>query len=653
MCGLAGFWGGSYDHDQAAQILSKMGTSMVHRGPDDSGIFFDQSHGIGIVHRRLSILDLSSSGSQPMTSQNNRYVMAFNGEIYNHLDIRKDINAESMGRINWSGHSDTETILSAIMLWGLRATLRKLVGMFAIVVWDKESKTLSLSRDRMGEKPLYYGLQNGCLIFGSELKALKMHPLFNGDIDRKSLALYFRSGFVPAPNSIYSDIFKLPQASLIEFKLKAETLRDPEPYWSLEDTILEGIDDPLTDSPKNNILTLERALQKTVDQQQISDVPLGAFLSGGIDSSLITALMQSQSSVAISTFTIGFEQSDFNEANQAKLVAAELGTSHNELYMPPEEGLKIIPNLPYLYDEPFADPSQLPTILLAEMTKQHVTVALSGDGGDELFGGYNRYLLAQRIWKMISKLPLQLRKIILKILSAPSPKTLDFFLQKLMPFLPEDYKFNQPLDKLEKFISILATVSPEEIYTSLISHQIDPSSFVLGVDKVTQTLDWGQRIKGIGSFNEWMMAMDMNTYLPDDVLVKVDRASMGSSLEVRSPFLDHRIVTLAWKIPIEEKVQGNFGKIPLRKILFKHVPEKHFMGSKKGFGVPISEWLRGPLHDWAENLLKEELLSKQGYLKPSIVRQMWQEHLDFKRNWQYQLWDILMFQSWLEKNEGS
>jgi asparagine synthase (glutamine-hydrolysing) len=656
MCGLAGFWGGSYNHNQASDALNEMGFAIAHRGPDDSGIFFDQYCGLGIVHRRLSILDLSSSGSQPMTSNDNRYVIAFNGEIYNHLEIRKDINTESTKPVHWNGHSDTETILAAIVLWGIRATLSRLVGMFAIALWDKESKTLTLARDRIGEKPLYYGFQNGCLMFGSELKALKKHPFFDGDIDRKSLALYFRSGFIPAPNSIYRNIFKLPQSSLIEIKfsdLESKTLNNPELYWSLENTVIQGNNDPLIDSFEDNIGALESALMRAVDQQQISDVPLGAFLSGGIDSSLITALMQSQSAVAVSTFTIGFEDSDFNEANQAKLVAAKLGTSHNELYMPPEEGLKVIPELPYLYDEPFADPSQLPTILLSKMTKRHVTVALSGDGGDELFGGYNRYILVQRIWKKISKFPLPIRKVLSNMFSTPSIKSLDFLLRRLLPLLPGDYAFNQPIEKLNKFISIIDAVSPEQIYTSLISHQAQPSSMVLNVEPVKQNLEWGERIKATVSFDEWMMAMDMQTYLPDDVLVKVDRASMGSSLEVRAPFLDHKVVEIAWKIPLEEKVQGDLGKIPLRKILYKYIPEKYFMGSKKGFGVPIADWLRGPLLDWAENLLDEDLLVKQGYLNTSVVRKMWREHLKYKRNWQYQLWDVLMFQSWLEYNENA
>ena len=654
MCGIAGFWGDGYNHNEASVILNEMGSSIAHRGPDDSGVFFDERSGLGLAHRRLSILDLSSSGSQPMVSKDDRYVIVFNGEIYNHLEIRKELDAASANPNQWKGYSDTETILAGFLFWGVRATLTRLVGMFAIALWDKQSWTLTLIRDRVGEKPLYYGIQNKCLVFGSELKALKKHSKFNGDIDRESLALYFKRGFIPAPNSIYKGVFKLPQASLLEINLidvESKVLGQPELYWSLENTIIDGHIRPLSGSFERNSTTLESTLLRSVTQQQISDVPVGAFLSGGIDSSLIAALMQSQSSIPVSTFTIGFEDADFNEANQAKVIAKKLGTSHNELYMPPSEGLKVIPQLPHLYDEPFADPSQLPMILLAEMTKRHVTVALSGDGGDELFGGYNRYLLVQRIWKKVSKFPLPLRKFIIKVLSTPSIKSLELLFRKLSPLVPERYAYSQPIDKLTKLISVLDAASPEQIYTCLISHLNDPIEMVLDTDISEVNLVWGDKLKASVLFEEWMMAMDIQTYLPDDVLVKVDRASMGSSLEVRAPLLDHRVIEEAWKIPFEEKVYGNHGKMPLRNILYKYIPEKYFDVSKKGFGVPIADWLRGPLRDWAEIHLDEALLIEQGYLNSSTVRKMWCEHLKGEKNWQYQLWDVLMFQSWLEYNE--
>lgn len=654
MCGIAGFWGDGYNDKQALVILNEMGSSIAHRGPDDSGVFLDERSGLGLAHRRLSILDLSSSGSQPMFSKDDRYVIVFNGEIYNHLEIRKELDAASGNPNQWKGYSDTETILAGFLFWGVRETLTRLVGMFAIALWDKQLRTLTLIRDRVGEKPLYYGIQNQCLVFGSELKALKKHPDFNGDIDRESLALYFKRGFIPAPNSIYKGVFKLPQASLLEINLsdiESNNLGQPELYWSLENTIADGHIRSPHISFKNNFKSLEDSLLKSVSQQQISDVPIGAFLSGGIDSSLITALMQSQSSIPVSTFTIGFTDSDFNEANQAKVVAKQLGTSHNELYMPPEEGLKVVPQLPHLYDEPFADPSQLPMILLSEMTKKQVTVALSGDGGDELFGGYNRYLLVQRIWKKISIFPMPLRKSLLKILSTPSIKSLESLFKKLSPFLPKRYVYSQPTDKLTKLLSVLDAASPEQIYSSLISHLNDPMELVHDTNNDGVNYSWGDELKGSVLFEEWMMAMDMKTYLPDDVLVKVDRASMGSSLEVRAPFLDHRVMEEAWTIPFQEKVFGSKGKIPLRNILYKYIPEKYFDESKKGFGVPIAEWLRGPLRDWAEIYLDESLLIEQGYLNSLKVRKMWSEHLKGEKNWQYQLWDILMFQSWLEYNE--
>ena len=651
MCGLAGFWGCDFDQNQACKILNEMGLALAHRGPDDKGIFFDQNQGLGIAHRRLSVLDLSSAGSQPMTSKNNRFVISYNGEIYNHLEIRKELNEESSQVIDWNGHSDTETILAAIEIWGTKETLKKLTGMFAFALWDKEFKTLILARDRIGEKPLYYGVQNGCLMFSSELKALKKHPYFDGEINRKSLALYFKSGFIPSPHSIYKGIFKLPQSSFIEFKkndLDLKNLKKPKFYWSLENVISEGQNNPLDNSPQKNIDLLEIALTSSIQKQQISDVSIGSFLSGGIDSSLITALMQFNSDAAVSTFTIGFEDAQFNEAKQAKLIAKELGTSHNELYMPPSEGLKVIPKLPYLYDEPFADPSQLPTILLSEMTKKNVTVVLSGDGGDELFGGYNRYIILKKLWSKLSKFPLSLRKFLIKILSHLPINRLEDLFRRLSFYAPNKFDFNQSIDKWDKLLRISGSRTVEQIYNILISHEAYPNSLTNDFGSYEYNFKSKDFLNSSFPFEHWMMAEDLQNYLPDDVLVKVDRASMGSSLEVRAPFLDQNVIEIAWRIPLKEKINNGLGKIPLRKILYKYLPEKYFHGSKKGFGVPIADWLRGPLLDWAENLLDEELLKNQGYLNVSEVRKMWQEHLDYKKNWQYQLWDVLMFQAWLE-----
>lgn len=651
MCGIAGFWGGNHTEDEVEGLLRRMGNAIVHRGPDDAGIWFDSNSNIGLAHQRLSILDLSESGSQPMTSSSNRYVIVFNGEIYNHLDIRLQIEKDSEHSISWRGHSDTETILAGVECWGIDQTLSLLNGMFAFALWDMVDCSLLLARDRVGEKPLYFGIQHDYVYFASELSAICANPNFKAQIDRNALSSYFQNNCIPCPLSIYQDIAKLEPGSLVKISKKdIENRSIPKSvkYWSFDEVIERGLKTPFNGSDNEAILGLEKALLKSVDRQQLSDVPIGAFLSGGIDSSLVVSLMQSLSEQPINTFTIGFHDKNFNEASQALSIANYLGTDHHELYVSAIDALHVIPRLPLLYDEPFADPSQIPTFIVSKMARQTVTVALSGDGGDELFGGYNRYLLSRKVWNKLYRAPLQLRVLIAKVLNSPSPRVFEIFFRLLLPLVPKNLRFSQPIDKLFKIIDILTVSNPRDIYHILTSQPMfmenitlaskGPEANPLGHPLLQSDLD----------LEHWMMALDTETYLPDDVLVKVDRAAMGVSLETRVPLLDHEIVEMAWSLPLDLKIRDGQGKWILRQVLHKYVPKNLFDDTKKGFGVPLADWLRGPLRDWGEDLLDENKLRNQGYINPVYVQKIWREHQEGKQNWQYKLWTILMFQAWYE-----
>jgi asparagine synthase (glutamine-hydrolysing) len=633
MCGFAGFVGFSdFLKDQVESVAYNMGEEISHRGPDDYGIWYDESIEVMFTHRRLSILDLSDAGHQPMQSPSGRFVIAFNGEIYNHLDLRSKVKGNS-----FKGHSDTETLLALIESDGIVAALDQIVGMYAFALWDREKKVLYLVCDRMGEKPLYYGWQKGVFLFGSELKALKVHPAFDGEVDRGSIALQLRHNCIPAPYTIYKGIKKLVPGTFLKLpagngKLLERELPEPKRYWSLATVAESGIENRYVGSESSAISELDHLLSRSVSDQMVADVPLGAFLSGGVDSSTVVALMQKQSSFPVKTFSIGFNEKGYDEAIYAKEVANYLGTEHTELYITAQQAMDVIHRLPQLYDEPFSDSSQIPTFLVAEMTRQHVKVSLSGDGGDELFGGYNRYFKTHQWWDNIKLIPISVRQLLSKGLMA----------------IPNAvwHKIGGSPDHIFKLAGVLALDDCSSLYNHFVTHWDDPSSVVIGGQ------EWETEVSNpsiqLDSIVEQMMALDSVTYLPNDILTKVDRAAMGVSLETRIPFLDHRVVEFAWKLPLSMKIRDRQGKWILRQLLYQYVPKELIERPKMGFGVPIDSWLRGPLRDWAESLLDEFRLRQEGFFHYEQIREKWQEHLSGKRNWQHHLWDVLMFQAWLE-----
>lgn len=659
MCGIGGFtWLGGRLRDVEA-VAQEIANSISHRGPDDSGVWIDELTGVAMVHRRLSILDLTPAGHQPMVSRCERYVLVFNGEIYNHYELRRMLagselclsDSERVASAAWRGHSDTETLLAAIEAWGLEKALRQSVGMFAFALWDRSRQELFLVRDRVGEKPLYYGLQNGAFLFGSEIKTLRAFPAFRGEIDRNALTLYLRHSYIPAPYSIYEGIFKLLPGTFL--KVTRQNLRDgrlpaPQEYWSARRIVESPSPGVFKGSDDEAIDELSCLLKSTISNQMIADVPLGAFLSGGVDSSTVVALMQAQASRPVQTFTIGFQEEGFNEAEHAQAVARHLGTEHTELYVTPADALNVIPKLPTIYDEPFADSSQIPTYLISELTRRHVTVSLSGDGGDELFGGYNRYFWAANIWRKFGSAPKLARLSVAAGLKAIRPGVWDGMFKACSPILPGKFKQPNAGDKLHKLAEMLSAQDPEQIYMNLVSHWKEPADVVIGGNELPTVLNDASKWARLPEFERRMMYLDQVSYLPDDILVKVDRAAMAVSLETRIPFLDHRVVEFAWRLPLSMKIRNGEGKWILRQLLYRHVPKKLIERPKMGFGVPIDSWLRGPLRDWAESLLSESRLKQEGFFEPAPIRKKWREHLSGERNWQYYLWDVLMFQAWLD-----
>ncbi len=645
MCGIAGFIGGRFDPQGARETLARMTGAIAYRGPDSAGAWLEAEHKVALGHRRLAILDLSPAGEQPMISPSGRYVIVYNGEIYNHLELRERLAGP------WRGHSDTETLLAAIEAWGIEEALKQCAGMFALALWDRSEKALILARDRLGEKPLYYGWQGAgaeaAFLFSSELKALARHPAFRREIDRQALALFTRFNYVPAPHSIYAGIAKLVPGTFLTLR-PGDASPAITPYWSAAEIAAAGAAAPLDIGPEEAIDELERVLSKAVSQQMISDVPLGAFLSGGVDSSTIVALMQAQSSRPVKSFSIGFHDRAYNEAEHAGAVARHLGTDHEELYVQPEDALAVIPSLPAIYDEPFADASQVPTLLVSRLARRKVTVALSGDGGDELFAGYNRYRLAARNWGRISKVPRPLRRALAQGLVALSPEQWNKVAGAVAPILPASLRISLPGEKVHKAARGLASGSADELYQGLVSSWRDPADLVIGgAEPATLAPATLARLDALGTC-ERMMALDLLTYLPDDILAKVDRAAMSVSLETRVPLLDHRVVELAWRLPLDLKLRGGETKWVLRQLLYRHVPRALIERPKMGFGIPIDAWLRGPLKDWAEALIDERRLAGQGYFRPGPIRAAWDAHQSGRANMQYQLWAILMFQSWLE-----
>lgn len=645
MCGITGFW---CNGSPAPAIAEKMARRIKARGPDDAGVWTDETAGLALAHRRLSILDLTPAGHQPMQSPCGRYTLVYNGEIYNHRDMRVALE-QTGGAFDWRGHSDTETLLAALRHWGVEGALQRLNGMFAFVLWDARERTLFLARDRMGEKPLYYGLSGDTFLFGSELKALTAHPDWRGEVDRNALALYMRHNCVPAPWSIYKRIAKLLPAHFVVIREGGRTVGKPQCYWDLGQVASRGATAVSHDGPKVLADELDSLLRDAVKRRMAADVPLGAFLSGGYDSTTVAALMQAQSKQPIQTFTIGFFEEGYNEAQHAKAVAEHLGTDHTELYVTPEEAMAVIPKLPSIYDEPFSDSSQIPTYLISELARRHVTVSLSGDGGDELFYGYSRYFKAEQIWNKLSCLPLPMRKVVGGLLAhAPGNA-----LEKAAQLLPKKYRLNHLADRLPKLGKILAHPSGEAVYRELVSHAKQPDQFVLDAMEPDTLLSRSDQLPDLPGLRERMMYLDMMTYLPDDILTKVDRASMAVSLEARVPFLDHRVVEFAWRVPTEYKYRNGQGKWLLRQVLYRYVPQPLMDRPKMGFGIPIEHWLRGPMREWAEALLDGNRLREEGFFDPKPIRKMWEEHASGKRRWHYYLWDVLMFQAWLQKNNST
>jgi asparagine synthase (glutamine-hydrolysing) len=627
-----------------------MADELLHRGPDDRGVWADDVAGIALGHRRLSIVDLSAAGHQPMLSHDARFVLAYNGELYNTEALREEVE-RAVGPRAWRGHSDTEVLLEAFAALGVREALRRTVGMFALALWDRQERRLTLARDRIGEKPLYYGRFGTALLFASEPKALRRHPAWRGEIDRDALVLYARHGYVPAPYSIYRGVAKLAPGCFAEFS-PGDAEPRIEPYWSALETALAGVTAPRREQEAELVGELDALLRQAVRGQMVADVPLGAFLSGGIDSSTVVALMQAQSSRPIRTFTIGFDEAEYNEAEHARAVARHLGTEHTELTVTPEQAQAVIPRLPDIYCEPFADASQIPTFLVAQLARQHVTVALSGDAGDELFGGYNRYLLAQRVWRGLSAVPLPLRRATVNALLGLPTRTWDRLLGALRPVLPRRLRVPNPGDKVHKLAGVLAQEDLDSVYRRLVSQWSEPGELVPGGREPPTPLTLPAGLEGLRTPLQRMTYLDTVTYLPDDILVKVDRAAMAVSLETRVPLLDHRVVEFAWQVPEQYKVRGGCGKHLLREVLARYVPRELFDRPKMGFGVPIDQWLRGPLREWAEHLLDPVALRRQGYFAVEPIIRAWSDHLDGKRSNQYPLWVVLMFQAWLERTHG-
>lgn len=642
MCGFAGILA---DNNRAAispSYLQAMGDSIVHRGPDDQGIYTSADNSLGFIHRRLAILDLSEAGHQPMASNDTRYVIAYNGEIYNHLELRREL--EQQFDSQWRGHSDTETLLEGIRCWGIEPTVSRCVGMFAFALWDNTERTLTLGRDRVGEKPLYYGFCNGIFLFGSELKALKAHPAFDSRINIAAVALMLRHKYIPAPHTIYQQLFKLLPGSLLT--LQADKLQqgaDIQPYWSFTTAAAKASSNPFKGTGQEALDAAENQLKQAVSEQMLADVPLGAFLSGGTDSSLIAALMQAQSTKPIRTYTVGFNVPEYNEAEHAKAVAAHLGTDHTEIYVGEQDALNVVPKLATMYDEPFADSSQIPTYLIAAEARKHVTVALSGDAGDELFGGYSRYFDCVRKADKLSALP----QAFFSLLGWCQPLLNADVWQQLDRLTGQTHRglFSNTCGRAAD-LSQLNDFSA--LYRYMVSDWKHPSDVLMSAAEPTTLLNRKVLAESEERFN-WMMLADSQTYLPDDVLVKVDRAAMAASLETRVPMLDHRFIELALALPLNLKIRGGTGKWALKQILYKYVPKPLLDRPKTGFGVPVDHWLRGPLRDWAEALLDEHKLSQQGLFNVATVKKYWHEHLSGGRNWQYPLWNLLMFQSWLQE----
>lgn len=649
MCGIAGIIhpGMAGDAEGLRALGRRMANALAHRGPDGSGTFADPEAGVGLAHRRLAIIDLSECGTQPMHSADNRFTLVYNGEIYNFLELRQELEASGGPFLPWRGNSDTEVMLAAIQAWGLERSLSRFVGMFAFALWDRDERVLHLARDRMGEKPLYYGRVGKAVVFGSELKALKAWPYFDADIDMEAVTLFLRYQYVPEPRSIYRNVYKLSPGHLLSIRVDDLHSFTPRPYWALRDVVNDGLAKPFTGTEAEASAQLESLLRGAVRNQMISDVPLGALLSGGVDSSLITALMQAESSQPVKSFTIGYTDKAYDESNDAKLVASHLGTDHTELFVTPNDVLALVDRLPQLYDEPFADASQLPTFLVAQLTRQHVTVCLTGDGGDETFAGYNRHFWAPSIWNRIGKVPSALRQVAATGMRLVSPGGYDSMFKALGGALPAAARVRNPGFKVHKLADVLAAGSREQLYKQLTSTWQHPDELVSVMEPlsaVDRPDSWPRQT----DHTRWMQYLDSVSYLPGDILQKVDRATMGVSLESRAPYLDHRVVEFAWRLPTSMLLKGKEGKLILRSILDGYVPRALVDRPKMGFGVPLDSWLRGPLAGWAGDLLSPKHIDAQGIFNADVISRQLRDHLSGRRDNQYRLWNMLMFQAWFD-----
>ncbi len=643
MCGIVGIleaWPARGAEGLGA-LADGMANCLDHRGPDDSGTWVDAGAGVAFGHRRLAIIDLSPEGRQPMLSADGRYVLTYNGEVYNFADLRKQL--EGLGH-GFRGHSDTEVLVEAVAEWGIEGAVARANGMFAFAVWDRADRVLTLARDRIGEKPLYYGTVDGDFVFGSELKAIRRHPDFAAEIDRNALARFLVHNYIPAPDSVYRGIKKLRPGCLLTVRPGREPTE--RPYWSAREVVEAAVNEPI---PAGEAVDrLEAQLREAVRIRMVADVPIGAFLSGGIDSSTVVALMQAESTRPVRTFTIGFHEAGYDEAAHAGEVADHLGTDHTELYVTPAEAREVIPRIPEIWDEPFADSSQIPTYLVARMTRNHVAVALSGDGGDELFMGYDRYRYLRRLLRARRTLPGPVRRGAAGLIERRSPQRWTRSIRRFERVLPGSIANPRFGDRLHTVARLLASASAVDLYAALVTHWQDPLDVVVGATGVRNTLTDPTLRANLDTVDEQVAYLDLVTYLPDDILVKVDRATMAASLESRIPMLDPGVVELAWRIPRSLKIRRGTGKWCLREVLHRHVPAELVERPKMGFGVPIDAWLRGPLREWAGDLLSEDRIRHDGYLKPEPVREAWNRHLSGAGAQHYPLWDVLMFQAWLD-----
>ncbi|MFN2566823.1 MAG: asparagine synthase (glutamine-hydrolyzing) [Gemmatimonadaceae bacterium] len=653
MCGITGllYDRGKQAAHEAAAIVARMTGCVHHRGPDDEGVWLDPDAGVAFGHRRLSVIDLSPEGHQPMLSASGRFAITYNGEIYNYEAIRREL--ESAGAAPaWRGHSDTEVMLAAVEQWGVHGALERFNGMFAFALWDRSQQVVYLARDRIGEKPLYYGWLGDSFVFASELKALRRHPAWTGEIDPRAVALFMQRAYVPAPYSIHAGIRKLRPGVVLVLPWRggrAAASPAETAYWSARAIAEAGSRSPFRGTVGDAEQELDRLLRDAVALRMAADVPLGAFLSGGVDSSVVVALMQAQSARPVRSFAIGFTEESYDEARHARTVAAHLGTDHTELYVTPAEATDVIPRLPTMYDEPFADSSQIPTYLVSALARRHVTVSLSGDGGDEVFGGYNRYVWGRAIWRRTNWMPRPLRGAIARSLSLLSAESLDAIASSLDPVIPARLRVRRPGEKLHKLAAVLGAVDAAGMYEGLTTHWDPSTRLVRGAGALAAARAEDPAPAQLPDLVSTMMYMDLVGALPDDMLVKVDRASMAVSLEARVPLLDHRVVEFAWTLPVSMKIRDGEGKWLLRKVLDRYVPRAYVDRPKTGFEVPIGAWLRGPLRDWAESLLDERRIREAGLLDATQVRQRWRDHLSGDGDWRHHLWDVLMFQSWLSE----